>query len=337
MADDRALLDVAEELYAAPLDAFTSSRNARAAGARKAGDRDLAAAVSALRKPTASAWAMNLLFRSSSDIGSELHDLRERISSATTAGDRGALRDLTDARHTLVGRLVDAARSLADGAGKALSDSAADEVADALSAALGHEDVAVAMSSGRLTAPPRTGGMSRRDLADIVALPPEELTRDDPDDDLDDISAESTRGSHRARPRGARPDRPATARTGGTGSRSTPRAASGPTSAERRRHERELREAEERADAARADREDRERERDESAHRRDELADEVARARASLRELERRLDDADEAVDALTADIRSRELDWKRSESAARTARRVVDEDRAASGPESRS
>jgi hypothetical protein len=334
MADDRALLDVAEELYAAPLDAFTSTRNARAAGARKAGDRDFAAAIAAFRKPTASAWASNVLFRSSPQIGVDLADLRERISSATTAGDRDALRDLTESRHALVRRLVDEARSLADDAGKPLGSSAVDELVDALSAALADADVAEAMSSGRLTAAPHTGGMSRGDLADVVALPPENLTRDDPDDDLVDVEPAAPRGSGRARAGNERADRPAMARSGRSGSRSTPRASNGPTSTERRRHERELREAEERAAAARADREKRERKRDESAHDRDELADEVARARASLRELERRLEDADETVDALTADIRSRELEWKRSESAARTARRVVDEDRAASGLE---
>ena len=47
------------ELYALPPDDFTSARNARAAAA----DRSLAARVKTLRKPTAAAWAVDLLAR----------------------------------------------------------------------------------------------------------------------------------------------------------------------------------------------------------------------------------------------------------------------------------
>src|SRR6478735_10130604 len=59
-ADDAARLDaIAVELYALPPDDFTSARNARAAAA----DRSLAARVKTLRKPTAAAWAVDLLAR----------------------------------------------------------------------------------------------------------------------------------------------------------------------------------------------------------------------------------------------------------------------------------
>ena len=50
---------IAAELYALPPEEFTEARNARAATA----DRALAASVKALRKPTASAWAVDLLAR----------------------------------------------------------------------------------------------------------------------------------------------------------------------------------------------------------------------------------------------------------------------------------
>src|SRR6478735_4794190 len=50
---------IAVELYSLPPDDFTAARNARAA----ASDRALAARVKTLRKPTAAAWAVDLLAR----------------------------------------------------------------------------------------------------------------------------------------------------------------------------------------------------------------------------------------------------------------------------------
>lgn len=48
-----------DELYGLPLAEFVPARDALAASRRAAGDRDGAAAVKALRKPTLAAWAMN--------------------------------------------------------------------------------------------------------------------------------------------------------------------------------------------------------------------------------------------------------------------------------------
>ncbi|RWZ61154.1 hypothetical protein ELQ92_08935 [Labedella populi] len=335
MADPHGLIDIADELYAASLDAFTSTRNARAAAARKAGDRELATAVSALTKPTAAAWASNLLFRSSPWFVQEISDLRARIEAASGTGDRDALRELTGSRHALVDRLVDAARSVTSAAGRPLSPAAAEDLAETVTAALGDPDIEAALATGRLTAPPRSGGMSRNDLARIVALPPAEFTRVDPDDDVVADDAVEDDAVEDRKPTGRRSARlrPAPSVDGTGGATERPRTRDrpeGPTAGDRRRHERGLRAAEERADRARADREGRERERDALAGRRDELAAEVTRQKDVLQTLERRLEDAVAEVDALTADIRSRELEWKRAESAARSARRVVDQDRAA-------
>jgi hypothetical protein len=66
---------VADELYGLPPDAFTPTRDTRAADARSAGDRGLAAAITKLRRPTTGAWLANLLARERSDQVSELLDL----------------------------------------------------------------------------------------------------------------------------------------------------------------------------------------------------------------------------------------------------------------------
>ncbi|RWZ51957.1 hypothetical protein ELQ90_07745 [Labedella phragmitis] len=330
MVQPDGLTAAADELYTVPLDDFTSVRNARASAAKKSGERELGAAVAALRKPSAAAWASNLLFRSSDDVARDLDRLREDISAATTAGDRDALKKFAGLRHSLIGDLVDEARSLAEAAGRPLSAAAADELSEALSAALADRLVATAMSTGRLIRAPEPGGMSRGDLTAIVELPPDELTTADADDDGSDPDGSDDGSTASRQLRAARSTTTRTSqRSVARERRATP---DGPSPAERRRHERDLRAAESRAEAARADRERRERERDALASRRDELAAEAARQRDVLRGLERRLDDADDAVDARTADIRARELDWKRAEAEARAARRVVDEDRSFAG-----
>jgi hypothetical protein len=51
----------AEGLYRLPIASFIEARDALAARRRAAGDRDGAARVRALRKPSASAWAVNQL------------------------------------------------------------------------------------------------------------------------------------------------------------------------------------------------------------------------------------------------------------------------------------
>ncbi len=329
MANSRDLLEVADELYAAPIDAFTSTRNARAAAARKGGERELAASIAALRKPSMAAWACNLLSRRSGRAIDDLAALREELSTATARGDREALRRLSSTRHRTIDDLVREAAELAETAGKPLSAAALDEVSEALLAALGDVDIGRALATGRLVAAPGTGGASRAEIADLLAVPPDELLAplddEEPDDDADTVDTPATAAKRfgRGGGRGA-----TTKRNRSSGRDAGPTGRAGPSSAERRRHERDLAAASERAAAAAADRAAREHERDEAVRRRDDLAAEVRRQRDALRALERRLDDADDDVDARTADIRGRELDWKRAEAAERVARRLVEQDR---------
>jgi hypothetical protein len=60
---DEELRRVAADLYALDPSEFTAARDARAAETRQAGDRELAAAVKGLRRPSAAAAALNLLAR----------------------------------------------------------------------------------------------------------------------------------------------------------------------------------------------------------------------------------------------------------------------------------
>ncbi|MEQ1738095.1 MAG: hypothetical protein ABL886_17045, partial [Rhodoglobus sp.] len=60
------LAEIAGELYGLDLDAFTAERNRRVKDLR-AGDRELADAVAALPKPSASAWLVDQLVRAEPD------------------------------------------------------------------------------------------------------------------------------------------------------------------------------------------------------------------------------------------------------------------------------
>ncbi|MBO0806417.1 MAG: hypothetical protein J2P25_25490, partial [Nocardiopsaceae bacterium] len=62
MPSDR-VTAAATELYGADPGAFTARRKELADEARAAGDRDAAKRITALRKPTRAAWAVNRLAR----------------------------------------------------------------------------------------------------------------------------------------------------------------------------------------------------------------------------------------------------------------------------------
>ncbi|MBO0715666.1 MAG: hypothetical protein J2P59_12980, partial [Acidimicrobiales bacterium] len=65
---------VADELYGLLPGEFTPARNARAADARRQGDREAAEAIMGLRRPTTGAWLANLVVRR---YRQEVHELLE--------------------------------------------------------------------------------------------------------------------------------------------------------------------------------------------------------------------------------------------------------------------
>jgi hypothetical protein len=145
--------EVISELYGLPPGDFTRVRNERAAQARIAGDKALAARLKALRKPTASAWALNMLVRRHPEEINDLLELGGRLREAQTslAGDQ--LRELTKQRRQAVAALGRQARALAAQLGQRLSPAAGIELEDSLNAALADPSAGYAVRSGRMTAP----------------------------------------------------------------------------------------------------------------------------------------------------------------------------------------
>jgi hypothetical protein len=268
------LAQVADELYGLPPSAFREARDERAGQARSAGDRDLAAAIGKLRRPTVSAWLVNLLARDVPGQVDELLELGESLREAQQALAGGRLRELSTQRRRLVTGLVQEARRLAEQAGQPFGAQAEREVQDTLEAALADPAVAEAVRSGRLTTALSYAGLGASvDVDGAVAVWPEPVDqprrRPAP---AGDREREARRPATSRRP----------AREAGTAQRDRQETAA----ADRARRETEA--------AERARREAEAAERD-----RQEAADDVREAQASLDEAEREVTSAREKHEAL--------------------------------------
>jgi hypothetical protein len=142
----------ADELYGVLPSEFTATRK-RLAGelSREDGRR-----LTALRRPTVPAWAVNRLVRDDAAAVEPLFDLGERMRTAWSDG--GDLASLERERNSLVADLVRRSRELADEAGRPLSDAFADEVEETLRAAIADPSAAEAVRGGRLDHPLRHAG-----------------------------------------------------------------------------------------------------------------------------------------------------------------------------------
>jgi len=149
---------VADELYALPPEDFTAARDA---AAKQADDGELKKAVKALRKPTASAHAVNQIVRDDPDAIDALLDLGDELREAMT-GKAGDVRALTEARREQISALLD----------KALPANIRDDVTATLEAATADPELGAAVRSGRLVKPLRYAGFGAMpDLSDVVATP----------------------------------------------------------------------------------------------------------------------------------------------------------------------
>ncbi|HEY7102697.1 MAG TPA: hypothetical protein VH573_13765 [Mycobacteriales bacterium] len=126
--------------------------------ARAAGNRPLAAAIGRLRRPTVSAYILNLLVRRQPEVGQQLVALGEELRRAQEHLSGPELRQLATQRAQLVGALVRSARKVAADAGHPVTQAIAYELEQTLHAALADPDVAAEVGAGRLVrAASRTG------------------------------------------------------------------------------------------------------------------------------------------------------------------------------------
>ncbi len=160
---DSARLDaVALELYALAPEDFTAARNARAG----ASDRSLAARIKALRKPTASAWAVDLLAREGQL--AEALELAAALREAQDDLDSAELTRLSRQRRALVAALATQAVGLAEDRGVTISGAARADVEKTINAAVMDAAAAAAVMTGRLVRPLEATGFDAVDVSDAV-------------------------------------------------------------------------------------------------------------------------------------------------------------------------
>lgn len=163
------LRDAAHELYGlAPAD-FTAARNARAKEARAAKDRSLAARLAALPRPSAAAWAVNLLVRRDPGLVDQLLSMGAALREAQASLSGADLRDLNRQQHQLLVEVRRRAEAAARDAGHPLSPTIAQNVHATLHAAMADPDAADAVRSGLLVADLQSTGFGPVDVDGAVA------------------------------------------------------------------------------------------------------------------------------------------------------------------------
>jgi hypothetical protein len=144
-----------DRLYGLPREEFTSARNALVRDLRKAGRKDDAEEVRALKKPSVSAWAVNQLARQHPQEISELvraGDALRKAQRDVLGGKKGAdVRAASRVQHELTDELVGAARVLLEESGARASPSVAHRISGTLRAASTDPAAAKALREGRLT------------------------------------------------------------------------------------------------------------------------------------------------------------------------------------------
>ncbi|MBF4572348.1 hypothetical protein ITJ64_07460 [Herbiconiux sp. VKM Ac-1786] len=164
------LEQAAGQLYGEAPSGFIAARNARAAEAKAAGERELAAGIRSLAKPSVAAWAVNALVRHRHGDVQPLLDLGERMRDATDSGDRDAVRQLGRERQQLLATAASAARALGAELGVPVSHAAAVEVQQTLQAAVVDRAAAAAVRTGLLVRTFSSTGVDPVDLDGAVAL-----------------------------------------------------------------------------------------------------------------------------------------------------------------------
>ena len=267
------LEQVADELYTLAPAAFTAARDEQAGQARASGDAGLAGAIRKLRRPTVSAWLVNLLAREDGGQVDDLLELGQSLREAQRALDGDRLRDLSTQRRRLVAALTQEAQRLAAQAGQAVSAQVEREVQDTLEAALADQGMADAVRSGRLTKALSYAGLGEGvGISDAVAVWP----------------------APAAPPRQPAPSRPARK------ARKAPRDAQETKEAARARREAEAAErARQEAEAAERNRRDAAEDVREAQAGLDEAEQEVAGAREKHEALQRRIDELERQLDQI--------------------------------------
>ncbi len=173
-----------DELYTAPPGAFVAARNMLVKELRRKGRREEADRVARLRRPTATAWALNQVAREDPGAVRAVLDAGGALRAAmgeAVAGAGDALRRGQAAERAALRSAVDGALGRLRGAGLPAADAARQRLMTTLRAAMVDDEVATRLRSGTLEIDYEAPGFG---ISDVVSAPvrPASLTPDPPPD-----------------------------------------------------------------------------------------------------------------------------------------------------------
>ena len=170
MTSDDLLGEAVGELYGADPEEFTRRRAELAAAARSAGQAAVARQIAGLRKPTRSAWMINLLVRSDPDATARLATLGEELRAAERSGDGARMRESSQARRELIATLVP--QTLAASGEHNPPAALREEITATFSAALADPEVAEQIQHATLLRPARRVGFGTVQPPELALVPP---------------------------------------------------------------------------------------------------------------------------------------------------------------------
>ena len=144
-----------DALFSGPLGNFTQARNALAQRLTAEGERDAAARVKQLRKPTVTAWAVDQLAHHHRDRVEKLLEVTDRMRDARNAAE---LRAATKERTKIVSSLLDIASQILEDAGNAAGAAQLDRITQTLLAGTSTDEHRDELIHGRLTKDLQPGG-----------------------------------------------------------------------------------------------------------------------------------------------------------------------------------
>ncbi|MGB9378568.1 MAG: hypothetical protein WCB04_13760 [Mycobacteriales bacterium] len=190
--------DVAGELYSLRPDQFTAARKQRIADARGSGDRQLAADIGKLRRPTASAALVNLLTRSRPDLIDGLLGVAQEMRHAQSALAGEDLLRLSTRRAEVIAALVGEGRRLAREREFAFTAQVESEITATYHAALADPEAAAAVRSARLTTSLHYSGFGRSvDLSTAQPAPSEQREQSQQGEQREERQQRGPRGTLR--------------------------------------------------------------------------------------------------------------------------------------------
>lgn len=160
---------VADQLYRLDPSDFVAARASFVQQARAAKQRDAAAAIAGLKKPTTVGWLVNLLAHERPGEVDSVLTLGDALNRAQRRLDTETLRELTERRQRLVRALATQASALARERGRVVNETALRQVSQTLHAAMADPVLARTVRQGRVLAAANYSGFGPAGLESVDA------------------------------------------------------------------------------------------------------------------------------------------------------------------------